>query len=232
MKSAHTEMPTKVLLIEDDVDLTALLDAYLSRQGFEVATVHDANSGVAQALSGGYSIVVLDAMMAGLNGIGLLERIRRESQVPVLMLSSKDANRDRIRGLELGADDCVPKPCPPRELAARIRAILRRTQGAATPLVSGALAMWPERRRAEWHGRPLALTSTEFNLLEVLARHAGTPVSKQALSEQGLGRPLAPFDRIIDVHLSSVRRKLGTRPDGRSHIETVRRFGYQFIKEP
>ena len=222
----------KVLLIDDDVDLTVMLDDYLSRQGFEVAAVHDGNSGVAEAVSGSYSIVVLDAMMAGLDGIDMLERIRRESQVPVLMLNSKDANRDRIRGLELGADDCVPKPCPPRELVARIRAILRRTQGTAAPLVSGALAMWPERRRAEWHGRQLDLTSTEFNLLEVLVRNAGTPVSKQALSVQGLGRPLAPFDRIIDVHLSSVRRKLGVSASGQSYIETVRRVGYQFIKEP
>jgi two-component system OmpR family response regulator len=203
----------------------------MTRQGFEVAAVHDGNSGVAQAVSGSYSIVVLDAM-AGLNGIDMLERIRRESEVPVLMLGSKEAKRDRIRGLALGADDCVPKPCPPNELVARIRAILRRTCRAVAPRVSGALTMWPERRRAEWHGQPLELTSTEFNLLEVLARNAGTPVSKQDLSEQGLGRPLAPFDRIIDVHLSSVCRKLGVSVGGHSYIETVRRVGYQFIKEP
>lgn len=223
----------KVLLIDDDVDLTVMLDDYLSREGFDVAAVHDGTSGVAQALSGSYSIVVLDVMMAGLNGMDLLERIRRESQVPVLMLSGKGANGDRIRGLELGADDYVPKPCTPRELTARIRAILRRTQGAPeSPLAIGALAMWPERRQAQWNGRPLALTSTEFNLLEVLVRNAGATVSKRVLSELGLGRPLAPYDRNIDVHLSSVRRKLGVTPGGRSYIQTVHRVGYQFIKDP
>jgi two-component system OmpR family response regulator len=223
----------RVLLIEDDDDLTATLDDYLSRQGFEVAAVNDANNGVAQAVSGSYEIVVLGAMLADLDGIELLERIRRESQVPVLMLSSKGANHDRIRGLELGADDCVPKPCPPRELAARIRAILRRTHAATEPpVVSGALAMWPQRRQAEWHGCPLELTITEFNLLEVLARHAGAPVGKNALSELALGRPVAPYDRNIDVHLSSVRRKLGVAADERSHIQTVRRLGYQFIEDP
>ena len=221
-----------MLLIDDDADLTAMLDDYLSHEGFDVAAVHDGANGVAQALSGGYSIVVLNMMMAELDGMEMLLRIRRESAVPVLMLSARGTRGDAIRGLELGADDYVPKPCAPRELAARIRAILRRTQGVAAPLAIGALAMWPARREAQLDGRLLDLTSTEFNLLEVLVRNAGAPVSKQALSEQGLGRPLAPYDRIIDVHLSSVRRKLGVTAGGRSYIQTVQRVGYQFIKDP
>lgn len=221
----------KVLLIDDDADLTAMLDEYLSRDGFDVAAVHDGASGVALALSGFYSIVVLDVMLAGLNGIDMLEHIRRESQVPVLMLSAKGTRGDRIRGLESGADDYVPKPCAPRELAARIRAILRRTRGAAAPLAIGSLSMWPERREAQWDGRPLDLTSTEFNLLEVLIRNAGAPVSKRTLSEQGLGRALAPYDRIIDVHLSSVRRKLDACGSGRACIQTVQRVGYQFVAD-
>ncbi len=140
-------------------------------------------------------------------------------------------------GLELGADDYVTKPCTPRELTARIRAILRRTNGTpgeasgATQLNVGQLTMWPEQRRAVWAGAHLDLTSTEFNLLEVLVRHAGRPVSKNLLSEQGLGRPMARFDRNIDVHLSSLRRKLGLLADGRSCLQTVYRLGYQLIKE-
>ncbi|HZX31493.1 MAG TPA: response regulator transcription factor, partial [Rhodocyclaceae bacterium] len=139
--------------------------------------------------------------------------------------------------LELGADDYVPKPCMPRELTARLRAILRRTrpmppgQGAPAAIAAGPLVIYPEQRRAEWNGQPVELTSTEYNLLEVLARNAGRPVSKEDLSEQGLGRPLARFDRSIDVHLSSIRHKLGTLSDGKSCIRTVYRLGYQLIKE-
>lgn len=149
------------------------------------------------------------------------------------MLSGRREHADRIRGLDLGADACVSKPCTPRELAARIRAILRRTEAPApsAPLTSGALAMWPERREVRWDGRPLDLTSTEFNLLEVLVRNAGSTVSKSALSEQGLGRPLVPYDRIVDVHLSSVRRKLDATGSGRECIRTVRREGYQFVED-
>jgi DNA-binding response OmpR family regulator len=226
-----------VLLIDDDVDLTAMLGEYLSREGFDVAAVHDGTCGLIEALSGNYSLVVLDVIMAGLGGMDILRRIRSASQVPVLMLSAKRENSDRIRGLELGADDYVPKPCPPRELAARIRAILRRCGRTAAPppgapLVIGALAMWPERRHAQWDGRPLDLTSTEFKLLEVLARNAGSTVSKGTLSDQALGRPLARYDRIVDVHLSSLRRKLGPSGNGRSCIQTIQRVGYQFIKPP
>jgi DNA-binding response OmpR family regulator len=165
-----------------------------------------------------------------------LKRIRAQSRVPVLMLTAKGDDMDRILGLELGADDYVPKPCTPRELSARIRAILRRsetTAGAEMPSVLslGALMLWPGQRRVDWNGKPVELTSSEFNLLEVLARNAGRPVSKNELSEQALGRPLARFDRSIDVHMSSIRHKLGTLSDGRSCIQTVHRLGYQYIKE-
>jgi DNA-binding response OmpR family regulator len=152
------------------------------------------------------------------------------------MLTGRGDDADRILGLELGADDYVTKPCTPRELTARVRAILRRTQGAhgdgpGITLTVGKLTMLPEQRRATWDGAALDLTSTEFNLLEVLARNAGRPVSKNDLSEQGLGRPLARFDRNIDVHLSSLRHKLGTLSDGRSCLQTVYRLGYQLIRE-
>ncbi len=225
---------TNILLVDDDVELSGMLRDYLNQDGFFATAVHDGESGVKAALSGDFGIVVLDVMMPGISGVEALRRIRAASKVPVLMLTAKGDDMDRIVGLELGADDYVPKPCLPRELAARLRAILRRTQPAdagSTPIVVGALSVFPEQRRVEWSGLPVELTSTEFNLLETLARSAGRPVGKAALSEQALGRPLVRFDRSIDVHLSSIRRKLGTLPDGRSCIQTVYRQGYQLIRE-
>ena len=226
---------TKILLVDDDIELVNMIKEYLEQEGFDVTAVYDGEHGTAEALSGQYAIAVLDVMMPVMNGVETLRRIRSESAMPVLMLTAKGDDMDRILGLELGADDYVPKPCTPRELTARLRAILRRAEGsnaAGQPktLALGALTMWPEQRRAEWGGRNLELTSSEYNLLFVLARNAGQPVSKSDLSEQGLGRPLARFDRSIDVHLSSIRQKLGTLPDGRSCIQTVHRLGYHFIK--
>lgn len=227
----------KVLLIDDDVELVGMLGEYLEQEGFEVKAVHDGDLGLIEALTGNYAIAVLDVMMPRLNGIETLRRIRMKSRLPIIMLTAKGDDTDRIVGLELGADDYVPKPCTPRELTARIRAILRRIQSlniddeSTQTLEVGSLKMWPSQRRAEWDGKSLDLTSTEFNLLEVLARQAGQPVSKNKLSEQALGRPLARFERSIDVHMSSIRHKLGALPDGRSCIQTVYRQGYQFLKE-
>lgn len=224
----------KVLLVDDDTELCAMQAEYLRVEGFEVEAVHDGEQGAGLALSGGFEIVVLDVMMPRTNGIEALRRIRAQSRVPVIMLTARGDDIDRVLGLELGADDYVPKPCTPRELVARIRAILRRAQGSAgpresQPLTVGGLCVRPEQRRAEWHGALLDLTSTEFNLLEVLARSAGNPVSKNELSEKALGRPLARYDRSIDVHVSNLRAKLGDLPDGRSPIQTVRGIGYQYI---
>jgi DNA-binding response OmpR family regulator len=178
---------------------------------------------------------VVDVMMPGINGIEVLRRIRHESAMPVVMLTARGDDTDRIVGLELGADDYVPKPCTARELTARIRAILKRVGGgkeeSSRPIKAGALTVWAEKRKAEWDGRPVELTSTEFNLLQVLARNAGQVVSKDDMSIQGLGRPLMRFDRSIDVHMSSIRQKLGTLADGRSCIQTVVRKGYMLVKE-
>lgn len=229
-------MKHRILLVDDDVELVELLRDYLEREGFAVTAAHDGIAGAALALSGEHELVVLDVMMPGIGGIEALRRIRAASTVPVLMLTARGDDFDRIIGLELGADDYVPKPCLPRELAARLRAILRRSQqgadqAAQAPLVVGRLMVMPAQRRVEWDGAPVELTSTEFDLLEVLARNAGRPVSKADLSAQALGRPLARFDRSVDVHLSSIRHKLGPLPGGRSCIQTVYRQGYQLIRE-
>ncbi|WP_426110436.1 response regulator [Massilia sp. PWRC2] len=225
----------KVLLIDDDVELVDMFQEYLTQEGFAVATAHDGVQGTALALSGNYNIAVLDVMMPGVNGIETLRRVRQHSRLPILMLTGRGDDSDRILGLELGADDYVTKPCTPRELTARIRAILRRAEAPVADAVKaltlkvGKLEMTPAMRRATIAGEPLQLTSTEFNLLEVLARNAGRPVSKNELSEEALGRPLARFDRNIDVHLSSLRQKLGTLADGRSCLLTIFRQGYQLI---
>lgn len=225
-----------VLLIDDDVELVGMFQEYLEQEGFRTTCVHDGEAGARHALTGQFAIAILDVMMPHMNGLETLRRIRARSHMPVLMLTGRGDDTDRILGLELGADDYVTKPCTPRELTARIRAILRRTNASArgedgVTLTVGKLSMQPEQRRASWDGAALELTSTEFNLLEVLARNAGRPVSKNDLSEQGLGRPMARFDRNIDVHLSSLRHKLGTLADGRSCLQTVYRLGYQLIRD-
>jgi DNA-binding response OmpR family regulator len=221
----------RVLLADDDVELSDMLSEYLEREGFSVTAVHDGESAARQALEGDFQIAVLDVMMPRVDGVEALRRIRRASRIPVIMLTARGDDVDRIVGLELGADDYVTKPCTPRELAARLRAILRRVQpqaGSSGPLTAGELKLWPEKRRAEWRGRPLELTSMEFNVLEVLMRNAGRVVAKKELSEQALGRPLARYDRSLDVHMSSIRHKLG---EAGALIRTVRGIGYHLVKD-
>ncbi|TDR79779.1 response regulator transcription factor [Paludibacterium purpuratum] len=225
-----------VLLIDDDQPLTALFADFLRQEGFRVSCRHDGASGCELALRQQVDIVVLDIMMPGMDGIAVLRELRAQGTVPVLMLSARGDAVDRILGLELGADDYVAKPCPPRELSARIKAILRRTavlQVGSPPaaMVVGSLTLQPERREARWLDQPLSLTGIEYNLLEVLARHAGRVVSKRQLSEQALGRDLERFDRSIDVHISSIRQKLPRQADGQSRILTIRGMGYQLLKD-
>ena len=227
---------SQILLIDDDQGLSSLLAEYLTRDGFSVSTAADGETGVVEALSGQHTLVVLDVMLPRLNGLEVLRRIRQESNLPVLMLTARGDDADCVAGLELGADDYVTKPCPPRTLVARVRAILRRTQPAVAErapekLCCGELELWPEQRRVQWQGETLRLTSTEFSLLELLMRQIGRPVTKAELSEHALGRPLARHDRSIDVHVSAVRRKLGALPDGRSRIQTVQRIGYLLVRE-
>lgn len=213
-----------------------MLGEYLAREGFDVHIANDGEAGLRAALTGDHALAVLDMMLPRLNGLEVLRAIRRQSRLPVVMLTARGDDVDCIMGLELGADDFVAKPCSPRKLLARINAVLRRAQlvqaeVAGSPLRVGNLLLWPTRRQAEWNGTRLSLTAAEFNLLAVLARHAGHVVSKQELSRQALGRPLERFDRSIDVHVSSIRQKLPHRADATSWIQTVRGMGYIFIEE-
>lgn len=225
---------TNVLLIDDDQALSSMQARYLSAEGFEVECAYEGEKGAEFALNHPIDIIVLDVMMPNISGFDVLRKIRQHSNVPVIMLTAKGDDVDRVVGLELGADDYVPKPCTPRELVARIKAILRRVQHQEQPTANlevGALVIRSEQRLAEWAGQALDLTGAEFSLLEVFARNAGRMLSKQDLCKKALGRPLARYDRSIDVHVSNLRQKLGQLADGRSPIQTVRGMGYQFITE-
>jgi DNA-binding response OmpR family regulator len=223
----------RILLADDDEELCSLLRDFLVREGFAVDLAHDGEEALRRAYAGGYDAVILDVMLPQRSGLELLRELRRSSKLPVLMLTALGEDIDRILGLELGADDYVPKPCNPREIAARLRAILRRTQGDSegprlSDLTIGAVAMRAASRSVTVRGEPVSLTGTEFNILAVLMREAGRVVSKETLSQDVLGRPLGPFDRSIDVHISKLRRKLGLASDGESLIGTVHRGGYIF----
>ncbi|MBP1852871.1 response regulator [Rhizobium halophytocola] len=225
----------KVLLIDDDVELTSLLSEYLVEEGFEVESSDDARAGIVQIADAGVDIIILDVMMPRMNGIDALQRIRRRSEVPIIMLTAKGDDVDRISGLNLGADDYIAKPCSPGELVARIRAVLRRAgkpgAGEVDNLRAGELALHSGTRTAKLYDTPVELTGTEYSILEILVRNAGQLVSKQEISRHVFGRGLAPYDRRIDVHISSVRQKLGSRTDGTTWIKSVRGQGYQLLQE-
>jgi DNA-binding response OmpR family regulator len=213
-----------------------LLRDYLLEEAFSVRIESEGSREIAAALSGKYSIVVVDVTLSEL-GLETLDTRHRKSILPVLMLTPCGDELGCVSDLGVGADDSLAKPFTARDFLDRIRASLRRTQSVAQSdgsdgvLTCGSLTMWPPQRRAEWRGIPLQLTSTEFSLLEILVRHAGRPVSKMELSKRALGKPLTRHDRSIDVHLSRIRRKLGTLADGRSLIVAVGRLGYQFLKD-
>jgi len=224
---------TKILVIDDDAGLTQLLREYLSAEGFEVAVCGDGPSGVQAALDGGADLVVLDVMLPRLGGFDVLRRIRERSPVPVVMLTARGEDVDRIVGLELGADDYLPKPFNPRELVARIRAVLRR--GKAATATTGAIAVGdiqldPGSRQVWRGGEEIVLTGTEFSVLELLVRAAGSVVRRDVLFRDVLGRRPAAFDRSLDVHVSNLRKKLGALPDGGERIKTVRGLGYQYVR--
>ena len=221
----------RVLIIDDDIELCELLAARMSGEGFEMEAVHEGHRGLERALSREHSLVVLDLMLPGMGGLDVLRRVREQSPIPVLVLTARGEDVDRILGLEIGADDYLPKPFNPRELIARIRAILRRTVHLATashPVIAGDIRIDPAAREARMQGRLLSLTSVEFALLEILLRNAGRIVSREELTEAVLGRKLGPFDRVIDVHISNIRKKLGAG-QGAERIKSIRGSGYQFV---
>jgi two-component system response regulator CpxR len=232
----------RVLVIDDDVELCELLTDYLTTEGLQVEAVHDGEQGADRALSGDHALVVLDVMLPGSSGFDVLRRIRAGSNVPVLMLTARGDDVDRIVGLEMGADDYLPKPFNPRELVARIRAIQRRAEArgereaktgrAADRLVVGDVQLDPGARVVLQANQPVGLTSVEFTLLEVLLRAAGQVVTREEIAREVLGRRLSPYDRSIDVHISSLRRKLGHQLDDMERIKTVRGVGYLYTLPP
>lgn len=218
-----------ILIIDDDTELSEMLKEYLQPEGFELSCCFRGDEGAELAIHQNWDAIILDVMLPGMNGIEVLRKLRQHSLVPVLMLTAKGDDLDRILGLEMGADDYLPKPFNPRELAARLRAILRRqyqgTNGGDS-LSCRSLQLLPGSRKASVNGNELELTSTEFNVLETLLRHAGQVVSKEILYESALGRPLSAYDRSIDMHISHLRRKL-SQQDENLIIHTVRGAGYQ-----
>ena len=223
---------SKVLIIDDDEELCELVSEYLTVEGFETACVHDGESGLKSAISGDYDMAILDVMLPKMNGFDVLRNLREKSTLPVLMLTARGDDMERIVGLEIGADDYLPKPFNPRELVARLRAILRRVNNEngdetqAEKLQVEDLEMSASARSAKLDGVDLGLTSVEFDLLTALASEAGKIVKKEDLSENVLERSLSPYDRSLDMHVSNLRKKLGLRADGSERIKTVRSVGY------
>jgi two-component system OmpR family response regulator len=222
---------THILIIDDDAELSGMLTEYLAGEGFETTTVSNGNDGITAAMSDRFSAVILDVMMPGLSGIEVLHEIRRKSAVPVIMLTAKDSDIDRVVGLEMGADDYIAKPYYPRELVARLRAVLRRqtpdSAGRERKAEISGLSYSRARREAAWRGQPIELTATEFNMLGSLLEAGDTVMTKDELSKEVLGRARAAYDRGIDVHISNLRRKLAVVSGGALEIETIRGVGYR-----
>ena len=224
-------MAPSILIIDDDIELCSLLVDFLQLESFAVSAIHDGQEAVEHCRCHAYDAIVLDIMLPGLQGLDVLRELRQQGDTPVLMLTARGEDTDRILGLELGADDYLPKPCNPRELAARLRAILRRASSANDPppktLSIGNTQLDPANRNAHHQGSNLNLTSAEFNVLQLLLSQAGNVVDKETLCRQGLGRPLTAYDRSIDVHVSKIRKKLAAL-GGEDLIVSVRGLGYQF----
>jgi DNA-binding response OmpR family regulator len=225
-------MSATILIIDDDRELCALLASFLQLEGFTTSAVHDGAEAVQHCRDHSYDAIVLDVMLPGLQGLEVLRKLREFTSTPVLMLTARGEDTDRIVGLEMGADDYLPKPCNPRELAARLRAILRRFQGTtsdttAVELSAGAVHLNTAQRSVTYAGTDLQLTSAEFNVLQTLLSQAGTVVDKETLSQKALGRALSAYDRSIDVHVSKIRKKLASQ-GGENLIISVRGVGYQF----
>jgi two-component system response regulator CpxR len=219
----------RLLVIDDDVELCSLLKEYLQREDYNVKCVHDGRHGLEEAQKSGYDLIILDVMLPGVDGFEILKKVRESGRVPVLMLTARDEDIDRILGLELGADDYLGKPFNPRELLARIKAILRRSEGTVNrgPIEVNGVVLDPSARTVHTDGHPVEVTTLEFDILEQLLRSAGRELSRDALMESLYGRKATPFDRSIDMHVSHLRKKIAG-----DRIKTIRGVGYQFVKSP
>ncbi|WCE29532.1 response regulator [Vibrio sp. SCSIO 43137] len=224
-----------ILLVDDDTELTSLLKEVLTYEGFNVTEANDGEAGLA-AVNETTDLILLDVMMPKMNGMDMLKKLREHWEVPVLMLTAKGEEIDRVIGLELGADDYLPKPFSDRELLARIKAILRRTH-SSSPAKAGdciqyqGIKVYPGKQEAFCNSEPLDLTTTEFALLSYFVQHPGEGITKESLSLDVLGKRLAPFDRAIDMHVSNLRKKLPERSDGKPRIKTLRGRGYLLVEE-
>jgi len=229
--------PTVVtaLLVEDDARLAALTRDYLASHEVVVTLASDGRQGLAEALARRYDVVLLDLMLPGKSGLDVCRELRARSDVPVIVITARGEEADRVLGLELGADDYVAKPFSPRELLARIRAVVRRARGQAGPSLDvvrvGALVVDPAARRATHHGKELPLTGYEFALLKALAERAGRVLSREQLMELAKGSAEESFDRSVDVHVSRLRHKLGDDPKRPQLLKTVRGLGYLLAPE-
>jgi two-component system response regulator CpxR len=225
----------QVLVIDDDVEFCKLVTRFLTQEGFQIEAVNAGRAGAERALSGHHSLVVLDVMMPGANGFDVLRRIRAESRIPVLMLTAKGDALDRVLGLEMGADDYLPKPFNPQELVARIRAILRRAKPdlssskPTAPIVVGDVEMDVRARVVRRGQEVVNLTTVEFDLLEILLRAAGEVMGREKLTRDVLGREFSPFDRSIDTHVCNLRKKIGPLPNDSERIKGVRGIGYIYV---
>jgi two-component system response regulator CpxR len=219
----------RVLIIDDDIELCGLMSELLKREGFEVECEHEGNRGLDRARSGQFDLLVLDVMLPGIDGFEILKRVRQLSRIPIIMLTARGEDEDRIVGLELGADDYMSKPFNARELVARIRAILRRVETKPTGgrVELNGIILDPGSRSVFKNGELVPTTTLEFDILESLMRSAGAVVSRDALMEKMYNRKATPFDRSIDMHVSHLRKKL---EDDRTLIKTVRGIGYQFCR--
>jgi two-component system response regulator CpxR len=224
----------KILLVDDDQELCELLARYLNREGIEVDQAHTGPEGLQKCSAHTYDAMVLDVMMPGMGGLEVLTELRKTNHLPVVMLTAKGDEMDRIVGLEIGADDYLSKPCNPRELIARLRAVLRRSN-SDTPAKTNDVILIDEleidhgQHHVLKNNKALELTVTEYNILNTLVSHLGKVVEKNQLAEEAMSRSLTLFDRSLDMHLSNLRKKLGSHEDGQTRIRTIRGVGYMYV---
>lgn len=229
IETGERQRQLSLLLVDDDAELCGMMREFLAETGHKLDTAYNGREGLASALRGNYDLMILDVMLPGLDGLAVLEQLRSKKDLPVIMLTARVQQHDRILGLNSGADDYLPKPFDPDELLARIRAVLRRTQSAGLPseatVTLGNITVNPATREVWSAGTSVELTAMEFDLLELLMRSAGQVVSRDQITEVLFEREATPYDRFLDVHISHLRKKLA---GGRKMIRTIRGVGYVF----